>query len=47
MNIHEYQAKELMRKYDIHLLNGRMAKSVEDACQNAKELGGDLWVVKA
>lgn len=47
MNIHEYQAKEILRKYGVTTLNGRMAESPEHAYQAAKELGGSLWVVKA
>lgn len=47
MNVHEYQAKELMREFGIATLRGKVAKSVEDATAAAKELGGDLWVVKA
>ncbi len=47
MNIHEYQAKELMRRYGIAVLNGKMAKSVDDAVTAAQELGGSVWVVKA
>ncbi|MBT3585737.1 MAG: ADP-forming succinate--CoA ligase subunit beta [Halobacteriovoraceae bacterium] len=47
MNIHEYQAKDLMRKYGINVLNGRVAKTVDEAVAGAKELGGSVWVVKA
>jgi succinyl-CoA synthetase beta subunit len=47
MNVHEYQAKELMREFGIATLRGKVAKSVEDATAAAKELGGDVWVVKA
>ena len=47
MNIHEYQAKEILRKYGVTTLNGRMAESPDHAYQAAKELGGALWVVKA
>lgn len=47
MNIHEYQAKELLKKNDIKTLKGKVAKSVEDAVQAANELGGNVWVVKA
>ncbi|MFT6070431.1 MAG: succinyl-CoA synthetase beta subunit [Bacteriovoracaceae bacterium] len=47
MNVHEYQAKELMRNFGIATLNGKMATSVDDAVKAAEELGGNLWVVKA
>ncbi|MFA7613844.1 MAG: ATP-grasp domain-containing protein, partial [Candidatus Caldatribacteriota bacterium] len=47
MNVHEYQAKELMRKYDIAVLNGGVADTPAEAVEVAKKLGGDVWVVKA
>ncbi len=47
MNVHEYQAKELMRNFGIATLKGKMATSVDDAVKAAEELGGNLWVVKA
>ncbi len=47
MNVHEYQAKELMRKFGIKVLNGQVAKSVDEAVAGAKKLGGSVWVVKA
>ncbi len=47
MNVHEYQAKELMREFNISTLNGKVAKSVDEAVAAAKELGGNVWVVKA
>lgn len=47
MNVHEYQAKELMREFGISTLKGHMAKSVEDAVAGAEKLGGNIWVVKA
>ena len=47
MNIHEYQAKELMKKFNIKTLANRVAKSVDDAVKGAKSLGGSVWVVKA
>lgn len=47
MNVHEYQAKELMKKFGISVLRGHMAKTVEDAVDAAKKLGGNIWVVKA
>jgi succinyl-CoA synthetase beta subunit len=47
MNVHEYQAKELMRKFGIKVLNGHVAKSADEAVEAAKKLGGNIWVVKA
>lgn len=47
MNIHEYQAKEILRKYGVATLNGQVANSPSKALDAAKALGGSLWVVKA
>jgi succinyl-CoA synthetase beta subunit len=47
MNVHEYQAKELMKKFGIKVLRGNVAKTPEAAVDVAKELGGKIWVVKA
>lgn len=47
MNVHEYQAKELMRKFGIKVLNGHIAKTADEAVVAAKKLGGNIWVVKA
>jgi len=47
VNIHEYQAKEIFRKYGVPVPRGRVAFTVDEAVEAAKELGGDLWVVKA
>lgn len=47
MNVHEYQAKELMRQFDINVLNGGTATTPDEAVEVAKKLGGDVWVVKA
>lgn len=47
MNVHEYQAKQLLKKFGIKVLNGRVAKSVDEAVKGAEELGGNIWVVKA
>ena len=44
MNVHEYQAKELMRKFGIKVLNGAVAKTVDEAVEGAKKLGGNIWV---
>ena len=47
MNVHEYQAKELMRKFGISTLGGQVITTVNDAVDAAKKLGGKVWVVKA
>ena len=47
MNIHEYQAKELLGKYGVPVPAGHPAMSVEEAVEAAKSLPGPLWVVKA
>ena len=47
MNIHEYQAKEVLRKYGVATLAGGVADSPEKAVDAAKQVGGALWVVKA
>ena len=47
MNIHEYQAKALLRRYDAPVSDGRIVLKSEDAKTAAGELDGPLWVVKA
>src|SRR6186997_432600 len=47
MKIHEYQGKELLRKYGVPVPRGIVARSPEEAYHAAKELGGDVVVVKA
>ncbi|KPB04350.1 MULTISPECIES: ADP-forming succinate--CoA ligase subunit beta [Bacillaceae] len=47
MNIHEYQGKEILRKYGVAVPNGRVAFTVEEAVDAAKELGTEVCVVKA
>jgi succinyl-CoA synthetase beta subunit len=47
MNIHEYQAKEIFRKYGVPTPRGGVAFSGPEARRVAEELGGNLWVVKA
>jgi succinyl-CoA synthetase beta subunit len=47
MNIHEYQAKELLAKYGVPVPAGFPAMSVEEAVEAAEQLPGPLWVVKA
>ena len=47
MNIHEYQAKNLLRKNNVSVPNGQVVADVSEVEQVAKELGGPVWVVKA
>lgn len=47
MNIHEYQGKEILRKYNVPVPRGIPAFSVEEALKAAETLGGPVWVVKA
>ena len=47
MKIHEYQGKELLRKFDVPVPRGMVARSPEEAYDAAKELGTDVVVVKA
>ncbi|MEK7356630.1 MAG: ADP-forming succinate--CoA ligase subunit beta, partial [Bdellovibrionota bacterium] len=47
MNIHEYQAKEVLRRYGVATLAGQVAESPDKAVEAAKAIGGNLWVVKA
>ena len=47
MNIHEYQAKNLLRKNNDSVPNGQVVADVSEVEQVAKELGGPVWVVKA
>jgi succinyl-CoA synthetase beta subunit len=47
MKIHEYQAKEILRKFGVVTPKGIPCFSVEDAVKAAEQLGGNIWVVKA
>ncbi|MGE4131247.1 MAG: ADP-forming succinate--CoA ligase subunit beta [Bdellovibrionales bacterium] len=47
MNIHEYQAKEVLKKFGLSLLKGQVAATAEEAVSAARGLGGSVWVVKA
>ncbi len=47
MNIHEYQAKEVLRKYGVVTLKGKVAFTPEEAVSAAQDIGGSVWVVKA
>lgn len=47
MNIHEYQAKALLKQYGAPVLAGGIAYTADEAVKVAEELGGPVWVVKA
>ena len=47
MNFHEYQAKQLFADYGIAVPKGIVARTRDDAVAAAKQIPGDLWVVKA
>lgn len=47
MDIHEYQAKEILAGYGVKILDGGLAYSPEEAVQRAREIGSSVWVVKA
>jgi succinyl-CoA synthetase beta subunit len=47
MNIHEYQAKDLLRKFGVAVPRGKVAYTPAEAEAAAKELGGPVWVVKS
>ncbi|HEX5930732.1 MAG TPA: ADP-forming succinate--CoA ligase subunit beta [Methyloceanibacter sp.] len=47
MNIHEHQAKTLLKAYGAPVADGRVAASAQEAADHARALGGDIFVVKA
>lgn len=47
MKLHEYQAKDLLRRHGVPVPPGDAAKTVEEAVAVAERLGGNFWVVKA
>ena len=47
MNVHEYQGKEILRKYGVATPRGVACFSVDEAVKAAESLGGKVWVVKA
>ena len=47
MNIHEYQAKDLLNKFGINTPRGQVAFTVDEAVEAAKSMGGPIYVVKA
>lgn len=47
MNIHEFQAKQILQKYGVPTLQGTVATTPDEAVKAAQQLGGSVWVVKA
>ncbi|MGB5836745.1 MAG: ATP-grasp domain-containing protein, partial [Albidovulum sp.] len=47
MDIHEYQAKEILSNFGVLIPDGALAYSPEQAAYRARELGGEKWIVKA
>src|ERR1700735_2495787 len=47
MNVHEYQGKEILRRYGVATPRGIPCFSVDEADSAARQLGGKVWVVKA
>jgi len=47
MKIHEYQGKEILRKFEVPVPRGIAAFTVQEAVEAAQKLGGPVWVVKA
>ena len=46
MDIHEYQAKEILSDFGVTVPAGGLAYSPEQAAYRAREMGGDTWIVK-
>ncbi|MBI4535542.1 MAG: ADP-forming succinate--CoA ligase subunit beta [Ignavibacteriae bacterium] len=47
MKIHEYQGKDILKKFNVPVPKGKVAFSADEAVQAASEIGGNVWVVKA
>ena len=47
MKVHEYQGKEILKKFGVAVPQGKVAFSADEAVKAAEELGGKVWVVKA
>ena len=47
MNLHEYQAKDLLRRHGVKSPAGQLARSADEAAEAARKLGGARWAVKA
>lgn len=47
MKIHEYQSKEVLKRFNVAIPKGKVAFNVDEAVRGAIEIGGNVWVVKA
>ena len=47
MKIHEYQGKEILKKYGVSVPKGEVAFTIDEAVKTAEKIGGSVWVVKA
>ena len=47
MKIHEYQSKEILKRFNVAVPKGKVAFTADEAVKAAIEIGGDTWVVKA
>ncbi|MGH8761919.1 MAG: malate--CoA ligase subunit beta [Nitrosospira sp.] len=47
MDIHEYQGKEILTRYGVKIAEGGLAYSPEESVQRAREIDGNIWVIKA
>jgi len=47
MNIHEYQAKAILKDYGVQIVKGGVAFTPDEAVKAAEEMGGSVWVVKS
>ena len=47
MNIHEYQAKQLLKDFGVPVSDGRVVLNADEAEARAAEMDGPIWVVKA
>ncbi len=47
MNVHEYQAKQLLRKFHVPILPGSVALNAKEAMEAARDIPSNLWVIKA
>ena len=47
MNIHEYQAKQVLSSFGVPVPRGHVAFTADEAVKAAEDLGGPVWVVKS
>ena len=47
MKIHEYQGKEILKKFGVPVPKGEVAFTIDEAVKAAEKIGGSVWVVKA